>query len=138
VTADKGVSLFFDKSSVHIITGHLGRSFGKTSIQIRPFYVFKEGKNSTSILASFFYVLDNPINFWYLEFGYGNSPDDRYVLAETGDVFNLDNYSVKLKRNIYISPIFETSLSLGYSYEEYFENLYRNRYLVEIIFGYKF
>jgi YaiO family outer membrane protein len=76
------------------------------------------------------------LDYWGIELGFGNSPDDIYSTSQNG--FNqLKAYKVKVEKNLMISRISDLHLALGYSREEYgtSSTQFRNRFTAEL--GYK-
>lgn len=130
--------LLFENSSVYITTGHISKYFGKSWLAIRPFYVFTDNRNSLSIMTSYRHYSDHPINYWGIEIGYGNSPDDRYVFSELRNIYRLNAYKIKAEKNILLNMSSELKISFGLSYEELAENEFFKRYILEFLFRHRF
>jgi YaiO family outer membrane protein len=131
----------YPTSNVLIATGHIEKYVDNSWFSLRPFYVyaFKTPNNteSFSLLADYRLFGKTALDYWGLEIGVGNSPDQFYSNAVTNSAeFNqLSAYKIKLEKNFMLNRISDFHLGLGYSDEEYRLNNYRNRFTVEL--GYK-
>ncbi|NDP21308.1 MAG: YaiO family outer membrane beta-barrel protein [Paludibacter sp.] len=133
-----GRYLNFTSSDVIIFTGHLGKYVGKSWIGLRPFYVYQlQSKTSSlSIIGNYRLYGKNELEYWGLEVGLGNSPDDIYSLSSGG--FNqLLSYRLKLERNFMLNRVSDLHIGLGYAREEFgtTTKTFRNRLTIEL--GYK-
>ncbi|MFT3754300.1 MAG: YaiO family outer membrane beta-barrel protein [Paludibacter sp.] len=133
-----GRYLDYTNSNVFIATGHLGKYIAKSWIAIRPFYVYKTPANNQSIsmIANYRIFDKSELDYWGIELGFGNSPDDIYSTSQSG--FNqLTAYKVKIEKNLMLSRTSDLHLALGYSREEYgtLSTQFRNRFTTEL--GYK-
>jgi len=130
----------YPTSNVLIATGHVGKYFGKNWISLHPFYVyaFKTPTNTESISLFGDYRLfgKNELDYWGLELGFGNSPDEIYTTSQTISFNQLTAYKIKLERNLMLNRISDLHLGFGYSKEEYTHNKFRDRFTLEI--GYKY
>ncbi len=122
------------KNDVYIGTGHIGKYFSNLWVAFRPFYVFGGNGNSLTTLLNVRLFDENPLNYWGLELAYGNSPDERFAMDQSLEIFRLNTYRFKVEKNIMIGKINELKLSAGYAYEEFIADEFRNRYLFEVIF----
>lgn len=134
-----GRYLNFPTSDVIILTGHLGKYIGKSWLGLRPFYVYnlQNSTSSLSLIGNYRLYGKNELDYWGVEVGIGNSPDDIYSLSGGG--FNqLNAYKIKLERNFMINRISDFHVGLGYSREEFgTSNIqFRNRITLEL--GYKY
>ncbi|MBP1629991.1 MAG: hypothetical protein H6Q15_884 [Bacteroidetes bacterium] len=123
--------LSYSNSQVLITTGHIEKYMGQNWFSIRPYYAFMKDKNSLTLVGNYRFYSKNGLNFFGVELGYGNSPDDRYT-SQNIELNQLHSYKVKLEGNLMLSRISDLRLGLGYSNEEYKKNEFRNRYLVEL------
>ncbi|MDD3322010.1 MAG: YaiO family outer membrane beta-barrel protein [Paludibacter sp.] len=133
-----GRYLNFPTSDVLIFTGHLGKYFGKSWVSVRPFYVYKlqDKTSSLSFIGNYRLYGKNALNYWGVEVGLGNSPDDIYSVSSGG--FNqLVAYRIKLERNFMLNRVSDLHIGLGYAREEFgtITTQFRNRLTVEL--GYK-
>lgn len=120
---------------VFILTGHLGKYFTKSKVSLRPFYVMKKDFQSLSFIADYRLYGKTELDYWGLELGFGNSPDDIYSTLPTGGFNQLAAYKVKLLKNFMINRTSDLHIGLGYTYEEFIVTQFRNRFTVEL--GYK-
>lgn len=127
----------FSGASVWIATGHLGKYFKNYWLAVRPFYSFLEEDNAFSLLVNCRKYGKIPINYWGVELGYGNDPDERNVFNLSGEAYRLESYRVKLERNRRLGLKSELKFTAGYAYDEYIEAKFRNRFLVELTFKYR-
>lgn len=131
-----GRFLNYSTDNVYIITGHLGQYFGSNWLAIRPFYVLKSDKKSLSFIANYRYYGKKSQNYWGIELGFGNSPDDFYSTTALGTFNDLYAYKIKVEKNFMLNKVSDIKLGLGYSHEELPQNILRNRFTFDI--GYKF
>lgn len=131
-----GRYLSYTHSKVLILTGHIEKYLNRNWIAFRPFYVFQKDARSFTLLGNYRFYGKNPLNFWGIELGYGNSPDDSYANIQNATYKDLKAYKIKLEKNLVFNRISEIRIGIGYSREEFKSDNFRNRYLMEL--GYKF
>jgi len=129
--------MYFTGNSVPILTGHIGKYLNSYWLSLRPYFTFQDIGNSFSLVFNARKYGKIAMNYWGLELGYGNSPDERYILDPTGEYFSLNSYRIKLERNIMIATKDELRISFGYAYEETIKSVFRNRYTIELIFKHR-
>lgn len=123
--------------NIFIVTGNVGVYHNNTWLTIRPFFVLRQSDKSISVSAKYRIYASNPANFWGLELGFGNSPDDIYTVSQ-GAFNKLMSYRYKLEKNIVLSNKSQLFTAAGYVYEEYASGLTiakRNRFIIDI--GYR-
>lgn len=125
--------LKYNSNNIFILTGNVNTYYKNLWFMIRPFFVIQDTKNSLTTMFTIRYYSTNPINYWGLELLYGNSPDERYSVSQPSQRFLLENYRVKIQKNIVIFKYHELKLSSAYSYEEYMLNSYRNRFTFDVL-----
>jgi YaiO family outer membrane protein len=128
--------LSYINSKVYILTGHLEKYMGRNWLAFRPFYVIQKNARSFTLLGNYRFYGKDPLNFWGIELGYGNSPDDSYANIQNATYKDLKAYKAKLEKNFVFSRISDIKIGIGYSREEFKSDKFRNRYLIEL--GYKF
>ncbi|MGE0090623.1 MAG: YaiO family outer membrane beta-barrel protein [Bacteroidales bacterium] len=129
-----GRYLKYDSINVFIITGNVNTYYKNFWFMVKPFFVMQDSKYSVTTMFTIRYYSANPINYWGLELLYGNSPDEQqYSILQPAQRFRLENYQVKIQKNIAIFKYHELKLSSAYSYEEYLKNTYRNRFTFEVL-----
>jgi YaiO family outer membrane protein len=127
----------FPSSDVLIFTGHLAKYIQKSWFAWRPFYVYKLQTKTSSFsnVLSFKRYGKTEFNYWGLELGVGNSPDDIYSL-ENEVINQLNAYKIKFEYNFMLNKVSDMRLAIGYSKEEYNVTLpYRSRLSFDL--GYK-
>ena len=132
-----GRYLYFPDNSVSIITGSLAKYAGSFLVAIRPYYTINKSGNSATLIADIRKFGKIPLTYCNLELGYGYSPDERYILNQTGNYFLLNSYRFKVGKNLMVKKTDELKLSLGYSFEEILKNDYINRYILEIVYRFR-
>jgi len=129
--------IYFPDNNIYTITGHISKYIGSYWLALRPYYTFQESGNSVSLVANARRYGKTTLSYWGLELGYGNSPDERYILDPDGDYFNLNSYRIKLEKNIMVGKADDLKISFGYTYEETFKSKFRPRYTIEIIYKHR-
>jgi len=135
-----GRYLNYPTSNVLIATGHIGWYFGNSWVGLRPYYVyaFKTPANtqSVSLIGNYRLFGKTELDYWGVEVGIGNSPDEVYTTNPQIVGFNqLTAYKIKLEKNFMLNRVSDFHIGLGYSREEFSLNQFRNRFTVEL--GYK-
>lgn len=129
--------LVYGNQPVWIATGSLGKYIGNSWISFRSFYVF--GKNNAlTVNANYRYFMKNPTNFLGAELGYGNSPDERNIITDTGELLRLQAFRTKFIANFLLSPRNEIRINLGFSNEETILGNYIYRLSTETVFRHRF
>jgi len=138
-----GRYLFYPLSTdknIWIATGNIGVSMKNSWLTLRPFYVIHESGKSLSFSTKFRLYDDNPANFWGVEFGFGNSPDDSYT-ASQGAFNQLMSYRIKMEKNSTLSDKSEIFMAAGLVFEEYYVSATiekRNRFIIDLGYRFKF
>lgn len=127
----------YSDEHIFILTGHVGKYLNNYWFALRPFYSIKDVGQSFNAVGNIRRYESNQINYWGLKFGYGNSPDSRFLISQTGDFFRLQSYRIKLERKQAIGIRNSVKFSVGYAYEEFIDKSYRNRFNFEIIFKHR-
>lgn len=128
--------LTYTSSNVLILTGHIEKYIGSNWLAFRPFYVIQKQAESFTLLLNYRIYERNPLNYWGIELSYGNSPDDSYANIQKATYNDLKAYKFKLEKNVVLNRTSDLKMGLGYSREEFKAHNFRNRYLIEL--GYKF
>lgn len=133
-----GRLMSYTGNDVYILTGHAGKYLKNNWIAFRPFYVYstQRGTQSLSAIASYRLTGRNERNYWGLELGFGNSPDETYAVTQLGGFNQLDAYKVKIEKNFMLTNVSDLRIAIGYAREEYQVGIFRNKYSFET--GYKF
>lgn len=129
--------LKFAQLPVVLLTGQLAKYMRSWWVGIRPFYTIKSNGNALTALLDIRKYETKPRNFTELELGYGNSPDERLLLENSGQYFGLDAWKIRLSTNRTIRVSDEIKLSAAYSYEEHTVGFFRNRLVLECIYKFR-
>lgn len=136
-TSIGGRYLSFPNSEVYIATGSLSKYFNNSFLSIKPFYVFRNNGNILSARVNYRLYGKNDFTYWGIELGYGNSPDDLHLLYTPTANSRLQSYSIKLEKNLLLYDHI-IHIAGGYAIEEITNNVYRSKYLGELMITYKF
>lgn len=124
--------------NIYIVTGSVGAYLKNNWFSVRPYFVIGDTFNSLTVTAKYRVYAANPANFWGVELGFGNSPDDSFTQSQ-GRFNELMSYRLKLEKNISLSDQHQLFLAAGYVSEEYkigLQSAKRERLIFEI--GYRF
>lgn len=130
--------LHFINNQVFVLTGHIGKNINKMWFSLRPYFSFEKSGNYLSLVGNARLYGDNRLNFWGVELGYGNSPDERYILDPDGNYFSYNSYRIKLEKGIRLGKVSDLRLGASYTYEEIQRNVFRSRFTFEVIYKYRF
>lgn len=137
-----GRLLKYPNSDVSIITGHLEKYFGKNWVAMRPYFVINKvhagssTQQSLSLSGNYRFYDGKATNYWGLEVGFGNSPDNIRTSSQNGGFNQLTAYKLLLERNLMINRVSDLHFGLGYTTESYgVSDRMRSRYTIDI--GYK-
>lgn len=125
-------------SSVFILTGHIGNYIGNLWLAARPYYRIKDNGNSFSAIGNVRICGVNGLNYWGLELGWGNSPDDKYTASQLAEKLFLHSYRIRIEKNLRISKANEVRFAAGWAHEEQTVSDYRTRISFELIANHKF
>lgn len=129
--------MYFTGNHVPILTGHLGKYLNSYWFSIRPYYTIQDIGNSISFVANARKYGKISMSYWGIELGFGNSPDERYILDPSAEFFRYSSYRIKFERNTMIGKANELKLSFGYAYEETAKSVFRNKFTLEIIYKHR-
>jgi len=129
--------LSFPNQPVLLLTGQLAKYIRSWWVGIRPFYTIKSNGNALTSLLDIRKYETKPRNYTELELGYGNSPDERLLLENSGQYFGLEAFKIRLCTNRTIRLTDEVKFSAAYSYEEQAVGIFRNRLVLECIYKFR-
>ena len=129
-----GRYLKFKEDEVVIATAHIAKYIRNYWIALRPFYVINNSGNGFASVLNIRRYGKHPFSYWGMELNYGNSPDERFILNNTNYKSRNNSYRIKLEKNISFGNANELKLGVGYGYEEYIKDTYRNRYMLEVTY----
>jgi YaiO family outer membrane protein len=120
-----GMNYYYFDRNTYIATGSVEKYIRNTWLSLRGFFYFKDDGVTTSVyLNARQYFNDN--DYLQLTVGTGTAPDEPFDVQF--DLMRLSAHSARLALNVSVAPKLALRLGAGYSYEEYQEGLWRNRW----------
>jgi YaiO family outer membrane protein len=131
--ASTGMNYYYFDRNIFIALASIEKYLGKYWLSLRGYLYFKDHGLTTS---EYFNVRRyfNDVNYLQLTFGAGTAPDEPFDIQT--DLMRLSAYSIRVGCNISLTPKLRMKVGTGYSYEEYQENIWRNRFEANINFIY--
>jgi YaiO family outer membrane protein len=131
-----GGSYYYSSDNIFMANIGLEKYMGSFWIEGRPWVFFKDETKYAFQLTSRVFIKD--VNFIELMLVTGAAPDEPWRTESTG-VTNYKAYSTMLRASTYLSKKHNLQLKagVGYSYEEYQPDTWRNRYVGNIGLIYK-
>lgn len=126
--------LRFNSNNVTIATGHISQYISNYWVALRPFYAMQKSGNSFAIVNTYRKYLSSDLSYWGLEFGYGNSPEERATLTQSNNYLRLTSYKIKLERNLLVRKTNELRIGVTIASEEANKNNYKGRYTLELMY----
>lgn len=133
-----GRFLNFNNTSVFILTGHLGSYLGNWWIAARPFYTIKNDGHVFSATGNVRFYGPSGVDYWGLEFGYGNSPDEKNNAFQLADNLLLHSFRIKIEKNMRITKSNNMKLTVSWVNEEQAARNFQSRIRFEIFVNHKF
>jgi YaiO family outer membrane protein len=128
-----GLNYYYFNRNIFIAVVSVEKYLGRYWISLRGYLYFKDHGLTTSEYLNIRRYF-NDINYLQLTLGAGTAPDEPFDIQT--DLMRLSAYSVRLTYNVSLTPKLMMKLGTGYSYEEYQENRWRNRFEANINFTY--
>lgn len=128
-----GMNYYYFNRDIFLAVVSVEKSVGKYWLSLRTFLYFKDNGLTTSYYFTARRYLKD-LNFLQLTLGAGTAPDEPYDIQT--DLMRLSAYSARVAYNVYLTPRLMMRIGAGYSYEEYAENSWRNRYEGNLNFVY--
>lgn len=120
-----GLRYFYWDQHFTFLTFSAEKYAGSYWFSLRNYLFFKEYGVSTSWYLSARRYFDTRFNYLNLTLGYGTAPDEPVTVVT--DLERLNAVSVRVELSKQVSPLVRMVGMVGYSYEEYYDQLYRNR-----------
>ncbi len=130
--------LAFDTTKAIIFTGSVSKYIKSLAFTLRPYILLKNNGISGSYQFVFRKCFNKLDNYIKLTLGYGNSPDEQYFHPNDAHVYYLNSLNAELQYNHRFLSHYMFKFVLGYAYEEYIVNSYRNRITLGTSFYYLF
>jgi len=131
-----GGSYYYSSDNIFMANVGLEKYMGSFWIEGRPWIFFKDETKYAFQLTSRVFIKD--INFIELMLVTGAAPDEPWR-TENATITNYKAHSVMLRTSTYLSKKHNLQLKagVGYSYEEYKPDIWRNRYVGNVGLIYK-
>jgi YaiO family outer membrane protein len=120
-----GMNYYYFNRNIFLAVASVEKSIGKYWLSLRTFFYFKDNGLTTSYYFTARRYLKD-LNYLQVTLGAGTAPDEPYDVRT--DLMRLSAYSIRVAYNVYLTPKLMMRIGTGYSYEEYAENTWRNRY----------
>ena len=120
-----GMNYYYFDRNIFIALASLEKYLGKYWFSLKGYLYFKDdGLTFSGYLKTRRYF--NEINYLQLTLGAGTAPDEPFDIQT--DLMRYSAYSARLAYNVMLAPRFRMQVGAGYSYEEYSESMWRNRF----------
>ena len=128
-----GMNYYYFDRNIFLALASVEKYLGRYWLSLRGFLYFKDNGLTTS---EYFNIRRyfNDANYLQLTLGAGTAPDEPFDIQT--DLMRLSAYSARLAYNVALAPKLMMRIGAGYSYEEYQENIWRNRFEGNINFIY--
>lgn len=120
-----------------IYTGSFAKYYQDYWFSLRPYFQFHNGTLYQSYLFFARRYFETPDDFLNLMLGYGSSPEDQALLFDYNEIYSLESYHVQVNLQQSIDQWIIIA-GLGFRFEEYSEQEFRNRLRMELGVSYKF
>jgi YaiO family outer membrane protein len=131
--ASAGLNYYYFNRNIFIALVSVEKYIGRYWLSLRGYFYFKDDGLTTSAYFNIRRYF-NDINYLQLTLGAGTAPDEPFDIQT--DLMRLSAYSVRVAYNVALTPRLMMKAGAGYSYEEYDENIWRNRFEGNINFIY--
>jgi len=132
-TISAGMNYYYFDRNIFIALASVEKYLGKYWLSLKGYLYFKDNGLTTSAYFNIRRYF-NDVDYLQLTLGAGTAPDEPFDIQ--ADLMRLSAYSIRLAYNISLTPKLIMRLGTGYSYEEYEENIWRNRFEGQINFIY--
>jgi YaiO family outer membrane protein len=131
--ASAGMNYYYFDRNIFIALASVEKYLGKYWLSLRGYFYFKDNGVTTSEYLNIRRYF-NDVNYLQLTLGAGTAPDEPFDIQT--DLMRLSAYSIRAAWNVSLTPKLMMKVGAGYSYEEYQENIWRNRFEGNINFIY--
>lgn len=131
--ASVGLNYYYFDRNIFIASLSVEKYLGKYWLSLKGYLYIKDNGPTT---AAYFNIRRyfSDIDFLQLTLGAGTAPDEPFDIQT--DLMRLSAYSIRLAYNVTLTPKIVMRIGTGYSYEEYGERSWRNRFEGNINFIY--
>jgi YaiO family outer membrane protein len=128
-----GLNYYYFDRNIFIALASVEKYLGRYWLSLRGYLYFKDHGLTTSEFLNVRRYF-NDVNYLQLTLGAGTAPDEPFDIRT--DLMRLSAYSIRVAYNVYLTPKLMMKVGTGYSYEEYQNNIWRNRFEGNINFIY--
>lgn len=128
-----GMNYYYFNRNAFIGMASVEKYTGKYWFSLKTYIYLK----SDGPIASYYFTARryiHELDYLQLTLGAGTAPDEPFDVRT--DLVRLNAYSVRIAYNVYLTPKLRMRIGTGYSDEEWFENMWRNRFEGNINFIY--
>jgi YaiO family outer membrane protein len=128
-----GMNYYYFNRNIYIALASVEKYVGRYWLSLKGYLYFKEhGVTTSGYFTMRRYFSD--INYFQVTLGAGTAPDEPYNINV--DLERYSAYSLRLAYNVALAKRLVMRIGTGYSYEEYRENTWRNRFEGNVDFVY--
>jgi YaiO family outer membrane protein len=128
-----GMNYYYFNRNIFIALASVEKYIGRYWLSLKGYFYFKEhGVTTSAYFTARRYF--NDINYLQLTLGAGTAPDEPWDIQT--DLMRLKAYSARVTWNISLAPRLIMKIGAGYAYEEFSENIWRNRFGGNLNFTY--
>ncbi len=131
--ASAGLNYYYFDRNIFIALASVEKYLGRYWLSLRGYFYFKDNGLTTSEYLNIRRYF-NDVDYLQLTLGAGTAPDEPFDIQT--DLMRLSAYSIRVACNVSLTPRLIMKIGTGYSYEEYDENVWRNRFEGNINFIY--
>lgn len=128
-----GLNYYYFDRNYFITLASVEKYVGRYWLSLRGYFYFKDNGLTTSGYLNVRRYF-NDIDYLQLTIGAGTAPDEPFDIQT--DLMRLSAYSIRMAYNVSLTPKLIMRVGTGYSYEEFLENTWRNRFEGNINFIY--
>ncbi len=128
-----GLNYYYFNRNIFIALASVEKYIGRYWLSLKGYLYFKDHGLTTSAYFNARRYF-NDVNYLQLTLGAGSAPDEPFDIQT--DLMRLSAYSARLTYNVSLGTRLVMKAGAGYSYEEYSENIWRNRFEGNINFTY--
>jgi YaiO family outer membrane protein len=131
--ASAGMNYYYFNRNIYIALASVEKYSGRYWFSLKGYLYFKDnGVTTSGYLNIRRYFTD--INYLQFTLGAGTAPDEPFDIQT--DLMRYSAYSARVTWNRLIAPRLTMRIGAGYSYEEYENNVWRNRFEGNVNFTY--
>lgn len=128
-----GMNYYYFNRNIFIALASVEKYIGSYWLSLKGYLYFKDNGMTTSGYLNIRRYF-NDVNYLQLTLGAGTAPDEPFDIQT--DLMRLSAYSSRVTYNVALTPKLMMKIGTGYSYEEFQENQWRNRFEGNINFTY--